>query len=345
MKYSIFTSCVLILGFSGPGYAQDAAVDDAFRALQALASPAPAKGATSDEREADRRRQIAAFVAAAEKAREFYAKHPTHAKAIEARKIEATALLSATREGAVEHEAKALRVAKDFRFEARHSSADRYEVAAFMRELDVRKQNHGESRENVLAAYEKAAKDLYGEFPNEPRVFDLFLGVARNAAPVKARQVANDILLMPAPAQVKDEARAILGRLDMVGQPITLEFTDEAGTAHHLASQKGKIVVFFVWATWAAAADPGAAVKARIPRAATTVSVNVDQDVTRGKSEKAKLGVSGISYFDPRGMGSPLARQLGVTKVPGFYVINARGEFVGSARAEELDELLQRAAR
>ena len=345
MKSSIFTSCVLVAALSGPLYAQNTAADDAFRALQALALPSPVKGATSAEREADRRRQITAFVAAAEKARDFYGKHPTHAKAIEARKIEATSLLAAAREGAVEHEAKALRVAKEFRFEARHSSADRFEVAAFMRELDVRKQNHGESREDFMAAYEKAAKDLYGEFPNEPRVFDLFLGVARNAAPPKARQVANDILLMPAPAHVKEEARAILGRLDMVGKPLDLEFTDDTGAAHRLATHKGKTVVFFVWATWAGAADPGAAVKAKIPRAATTVSVNVDQDVARGKAEKAKLGVSGISYFDARGMSSPLARQLGVTKVPGFYVINARGEFVGSARAEELDELLQRAAR
>ncbi len=345
MKSSICTSCVLILALSGPVYAQSAAADNAFRALKAIASPLPAKGATSEEREADRRRQITAFVAAADQAREFYAKHPTHAKAIEARKIEATALLSATREGAIEHEAKALRVAKEFRFEPRHSSADRYEVAAFMRELEVRKQNHGESREDVLAAYEKAAKDLYGEFPNEPRVFDLFLGVARNAAPPKARQVANDLLLMPAPAQVKDEARAILGRLDMVGKPLDLDFTDETGATHRVANQKGKTVVFFVWATWAGAADPGAAVKAKIPRGATTVSVNVDQDIGRGKAEKLKLGVSGIAYYDARGMNSPLARQLGVTKVPGFYVVNSRGEFVGSAGPEGLDELLQRAAK
>lgn len=345
MKSLPFTSALLIFALTTSVHAQSAAADEAFRALAALAFPQPAKATTAAEREADRRRQITAFVAAAEKAKEFYDKHPAHPKAVQARKLEATTLLSAVREGAVEHEAKALRVAKDFRFDSRHPSSERYELAAFMRELEVRRQNYGESREDILAAYERAAKDLYGEFPNEPRVFDLFLGVARNAAPAKARQVANDVLMMPAPAHAKDEARTILRRLDMAGKPLNLEFSDEAGTAHRVVDHKGKTVVFFVWATWAGAADPGAAVKAKIPRGATTVSVNVDQDVARGKAEKAKLGVGGISCFDSRGMNSPLAKQLGVTKVPGFYVVNARGEFVGSAGAEGLDELLERAAK
>ena len=343
----IAAALALSSGCAFPAMAQEAAADADFRALQALSRPrsSSATHAPGSQPHIDRKQQIALLVHAAGKAKEFYDQHPTHPKAGEARKIEASSLLRAARDGAVEHEEKALRLARDFRWDKKNSSRDRFEIAAFMREFEVQKQNFGESREDALAAYEKAARDLYGEFPDEPALYDLFLGVARNAEPVHARRVANQVLLMPAPATAKDEARTILGRLDMVGKPFEAEWVDEAGVSHRIQDKKGRLVVFYLWAMWAGAADPGDKVKALVPGHATVVSVNVDQDVARAKESRAKLGIPGIAYYDERGMNSPLARQLRATKVPGFYVVNARGEFVGGGGPEQLVALLNRAGQ
>lgn len=322
-------------------------VDTDFKALRALATPrAPSRGPqTALQQDADRRLQVAAFMTAADKARGFYEKNPAHVNATEARKIEVEALFGAVRAGAGEHEPKAVRLAREFRANQGNPSRERYQIAAMVREREVRQQNHGESKEDVLAAYERAAMDLYGEFPNEPGVYELFLGVARNADAPKAREVANRILLMPAPPAVKDEARAMIARLDMPGKPFVAEWTDDKGAPHAVSDYKGRVLVFYVWASWAGATDADRQVKAQMLPSAVLVSVNLDNDTALGKAARIRADLGGVAYYDNRGLDAPLARQLRANRVPGVYVVDRRGIFIGGGAPDTLAALLDSAAK
>jgi hypothetical protein len=291
----------------------------------------------------DRKLQAATFVAVADMARDFQTRYPGSSNLSEAKKIEAIALMRAVRGGAVENEAKAVRLAIDFRADSRNASADRFQVATLARELEIRKKNIT-SHAQLLDEYEKNANDLFGEFPDEPTVYEMYLGVARSADPVRARAMATKIQRMPAPASAKKEAQTILDRLDMPGKTLAFEFQDAVGKTHQLSEYKGKVVVFYVWATWTpATTDSDGKIKKLVPPSAVLVSVNVDTDVNAAQAAKSKSNVGGVEYYDSRGLQSPLPLQLNVAKVPSVHVVNAQGVFVGSGTIADLSALLKTA--
>ena len=94
-----FTIAALAAGASGEPSPRPTPT---FACYKALAAPrAPAGGAaTGAQVETERRQQIALFVAAAEKAKDFHEKNPAHPNAADARNIQADSLLRAARAGA-----------------------------------------------------------------------------------------------------------------------------------------------------------------------------------------------------------------------------------------------------
>jgi hypothetical protein len=340
----ILSLLAVALATAGSTAAQPADADIELKSLRVLAAPRPtgAPNRTAEQAETERRQQAAAYVTAADQAKAFLDKNPNHAGGADAKKIEAESMLRAVQVGGVEHETKALRLARDYRADKTNPSRDRFRIAAMVRQVGVQKENHGESREDVLAAYEKAAMDLYGEFPDEPAVYEMFLGVARNAEPVKARAVANRLLVMPAPGIVKDEAKAILARLDLPGKVLATEWTDEGGAFRSVRNYKGKIVVFFAWASWAPSADADQKIKTLLPPSAVLVSVNLDQDVAAGKAAKAKSGIGGVAYYDKRNQRDELTLKLNGactrtrSGIKGYFGENSTEyEIAGGIRASE----------
>ncbi len=325
--------------------------DIEFFAVQAAAIPvetpdlAAGKTLSRDEFNRARKLQSAGFLAAAARAKDFYTKYPAHEKAGAARAIEAISTLRAVQTGAVELEPAALRLAQDFRADGKNPSADRYHVATTVAQIEISKK--GLKGADLLAEYEQRAKDLYGEFPDEPAVYDMFLGVARNADAVQARRVAQQVLTMPAPDSAKEEARAVIDRQDMPGKLLTLDWQDENGKLKRMADYRGKVVVFYLWSTWSSASISGVEkLAAGLKSDVTLVSVNVDTDQEKGKGAKGTVPSSnGNSYFDARGLAGPLPKQLRATKVPAVFVIDANGVFVGTGSPSDLPGLLAKAGK
>ena len=216
-------------------------------------------------------------------------------------------------------------------------------MAALARELGVEKESYGEARTDRLAAYEKIAIDFYCESPNEPAVFDLFLGVARNAEPVKARSVANQIPSCPRRRPPRTRPARLLpasicrARLRN-GTTTRAGFTD-------WQDYKGKILVFYFWATWASSPEGESKIKTGVPPGAILVSANLDQDSAKGKAARSKSQMGGIAHYDPRGLNAPLATQLRANKVPGVHVIGRRGLYVGGGGPESLTALIEAAGQ
>jgi hypothetical protein len=307
--------------------------------------PAPAGATrTADDFAKQQKLQSAGFVAAAKQANAFYTKYPNDPNAGQARKIEAISLLRAVNTGTAEVEPQAVRLANAFRADKSNSSADRYEVAMNVLQHDVVRKNIVDKKA-LLQEYHDRAMDLYGEFPNEPALFSLLIGVAQNADPELARSTAKQILLIPAPDAIKQQAQAVIDRLDMPGKNVAFEWQDENGKSYQMSDFKGRIVVFYVWATWTPATSAAnAAVSAALKPGVQLVSVNVDTDPAKGKTANAAAKLGGINYYDNRGLQGPLTMQLKAIQVPSVYVVDANGVFVGAGTAFDLPHLLANAA-
>jgi hypothetical protein len=343
---SVRAALLSVFAFAAVAHAQ-VSPDDAFRTLVISATPrAIGSGArTPQQLDLDRQQQGVELHMAADRAKQFYVQHPAHPKAREARKIEVESLLRAVRAGAYEHESKAVRLASDYRADGGNPRRDRFEVAALAQDIAMQKRPLT-SRAAILAEYEKTALELLGEFHDEPAAYDMLLGVARNADPVRARAMADRVLRMPAPAAVKEEAHLIIGRLDMPGKAIALEWQDDSGKSHKITDYGGKVVVFYVWAAWTPASlEADGKVRTLVPSNAILVSVNVDTNLAEGRNAAARSGIAGIRYYDTRGIQGPLPRQLRVSQVPAVHVVDPRGKYVGAGDPRELPALLQAAGR
>ena len=322
----------------------------AFAELQAVSRPIPpapprnGNKKTRQEFEADQKRQSGGFLHASDKAREFYQRYPGHAKAAEAKKIEVVSLLRAVQTGAVEKEPQALRLGSEFRKDKKNASRDRYHVATTMLQMEVAKKKLG--RKELMQEYERRAFGLYGEFPQEPAVFDMFIGLARNAEPAKGRALAERILRMPAPDAVKKEAKSLIERLDLPGKAVAFEWQDENGKHHKISDYKGSAVVFYVWASWAPTTGATRTNVAHANKAGVVVvPVNVDTDVAKGKAAAKDAGAGSPGYYDERGFASPLPRQLKAATAPSIHVVDPNGVYVGSGSPNELESLLAQAGR
>lgn len=350
-RFALAMIFVQVIAVHASAQKTPSAADLAFQQVKTASIPIPpsappANGRkTRDQAEDDRKRQSAGFLAAAEKAREFYSLYPAHEKANESKKIEVVSTLRAVQTGAIEQEARALRMAQEFRADTKLPSLDRYHVATTVTQIEVRKKNLV-NQVDLMAEYEKRALDLYGEFPNEPAVMEMLLGVARNATPTQARSVAAQILRLPAPQNIKEEAQAVIDRLDQPGKPLAVEWQDDKGKFHKTADYKGKVLVFYLWSTWTPASEAAHPVVVGSLKAdVVLVSVNVDTQVDKGKSAKNKSPLSGIDYYDSRGLAGPLPKQLKASKVPAVHVVDANGIYIGTDSPKNLPELLKKAGK
>jgi hypothetical protein len=318
------------------------AADLDFATLQVASRPLEVTS-ISDSMQAQKL-QSSAFVAAANQAQAFYTRYPKDSRASSARRIQVISLLRAANTGTIELEPQALRLARDYRSDTANASHDRYQVAMTVLQREILRKTIKDQAQ-LMQEYHDRALDLYGEFPNEPAVFELFLGVARNAEPVLGRSTADAILRMPAPDSIKSEAQAVIDRLDMPGKPVAFEWQDESGKSFSVANFKGKILIFYVWASWAHNSIDGfSLVAAAKGPGIEVISVDVDTDPQKGRQAMSKTDIGAIVYSDGRGMKGPLPQQLRAYRVPGVHVVDAKGTYVGTGSPADLGGLLTKAS-
>ena len=324
--------------------------DTAFETLLVAARPlpipplAPGQQMTRDVFLRNQKAQSAAFVAAAKMAHDFYTNNASDGRVTQAKKIEVLSLLKADDTGSSEVEPEALRLARQYRSDNANASSDRFAVAMAVTHLQIERERIRDHTA-LMKEYLSRANDLYGEFPNEPAMYDLYIGIARNGDDDTARTVAKQVLGMPAPDNIKQQAQAVIDRLDMPGKPIHLEWQDQSGKFYNSADLKGKVLVFYVWATWAGGATTQAQPLGQLPANTMLVSVNVDTDVAKGKDATSKAPFAGITYVDDRGLDGPLPRELKASKVPAVHVVDANGVYVGSGPIAQLTTLLAKAGQ
>ena len=305
---------------------------------------------TKDQLDAEIAEQGKRMQQAAQSAKDFYTANPGHAKALEARKIEAVAALRGAPAGDVAWAQAATRLSKDFRERTDVPAKDRFEVALAADRLALTAKIKAKTAADSTVEWQLVAERLRTEFGDLPELHDFSMEVARRADLTSAVKTANEVTQSTkATANAKLRAQAILDRAALVGRPVNLKLAKVEGGILDLAQQKDKLTVVLVWSP----SDPQGLESVKrfekaLPKDTQLVYVafgGAAPLVNRLKSSASAPGVHCHAVAGTASKAASDALKLRYADLPCLYVINRAGVLTGLGRVEEFASLIAKASR
>lgn len=298
-------------------------VDRDWLKLQDDVKAARQTGALASGTPVSRADKATAFAATADRLKTFYTANSLHSGTKDARRLEAMCLNYAAFFGNTTVETRRLAAVEIIRKDTTIDAAKRFEVVAWSNQVAINRLNL-RSTAARLAEHERSARGLIAEFPAVHLGYDSLLAVARDSDPNKGKAIANDILLLSAPAHIRQQTQELLGRLALVGQS-ALALLTQAGAKNLADSANGKPVVVYAWSrNDASSLAVAKRLSVTAPNAAV-IGVNLDADVAAAQATAASERLPGIQYFDPRTVQSPVALALKFSRPAQAYMADATG--------------------
>jgi thiol-disulfide isomerase/thioredoxin len=122
-------------------------------------------------------------------------------------------------------------------------------------------------------------------------------------------------------------------RLNCVGKSISLKGKATDGRSYDLAAQKGKVVLIQYWSTWCepckADMDELKKLQAKYAKQGfTLVGVSLDSDEQAMLDFLKTKRLTWPQLYEPGGLDSPLANELGVLTLPTMILVDAKGKVI-----------------
>ncbi len=323
---------------NAPAAAADAAADKAWETLLgALPSTEPPAAWQSRP---PTREQVAAFEKrnaelagrAADLARAFATNYPSHTQARQARQLEYQLLNLAVQLGDNSRRVALVSLEAARLKDPNSTEDDRFEVRMHQTMRPFARPPEGD-RTSALPELEKAARELRTEFPTRPEVYDVFLLVAQSYLDhnnlEKCRALAREVA-EGGTGEARNNAQALLRRVDRIGQPVRLRFVTAEGDDFDLQKLRGKVVLLDFWATWcapcrAALPEVKAAHKKYRSKGFEIVGISFDEDKSAFHKYVADQNMNWPQYFDGRGWQNRIGREFGITTLPAMWLIDRKG--------------------
>lgn len=316
LAFALFASAL----FADP--AADKSADDEWTDLQTTIQQAnsPTKAANL------RASQQQALMAAADRCRDFAAKHPQHKRTKDSRCYEAILLERAWLNGDESQASRRVELARQMRHDKGVTPALRAELFALMDSVAIAK-TPGLSREETLSAYAQSARDLVGEFPDLTVGYQALLAVARDSSESQASSIARELVGLPqTPPLARTAAQAMLDRAALLGQSIQSLTAALPEASLVFGEAKGRPLVLYTWVTNdMIGIDRAKAIAAKAPRGTKVVGVCLDAKIVAAKAAAASLALPGTQLYDKLGREAALARALGLTDSGMIYVADSAG--------------------
>ena len=276
-----------------------------------------------------RRNSAVALKSQATRAREFYTQHPDHAQTAEAKKLEAMALLIASRLGDTAATAQLPGVVTSLRSDRTVPETIRAQVAGSY-EFSLVAREGRKTRAARLAAIEQVARNLVVEFPGQPQGYASLLGVAVSSDDPRFSTLMQEVAQSNAPQTLKSQAGMLWHRQGLLGQSLAGILTAAKADALRAGLQPNRPTIIY---TWASGNQPSIALAqflaGRDLAKVNVIGLNLDTDTTAAQQFATQQHLSGSQHFDPLGSSGILAARLEVNGMAGLvYLTNASGNLV-----------------
>jgi thiol-disulfide isomerase/thioredoxin len=206
--------------------------------------------------------------------------------------------------------------------------------------------------EKINTAYNEQLQKFVAAFPRNADAAEAMLQLAINAefagktddAVSYFTKIATDF----PKSDLAPQARGGKLRLESVGKAIPLAGKTLDGRSFDLASAKNKLVLIHYWATWAEPCKPDMAtiksLQAKYEKQGFyPVGVNVDTNAKEATEFVRQEKISWPQLYEPGGLNSSLAANLGIVTLPTMMLVGKDGRVVNrSITAGELDAELKK---
>jgi thiol-disulfide isomerase/thioredoxin len=156
------------------------------------------------------------------------------------------------------------------------------------------------------------------------------------------RELVNDF--ESTPSAIK--ARGALNRIGSVGQVLQLKGKTVSGQTDDLSKYKGKYVLIHYWATWSEPCKTDFAelkeLYAKYGKNFALIGINVDTNLADANEYLAKNKLPWSQLWEPGGLDSRLANELGILTLPAMILVDDKGKVINrNAHITELDSELR----
>ena len=286
---------------------------------------------------------------AADRAHAFSTNFASHPKARQARDLEYQLLSQSVQLGHAARQPQLLALEQARLDDPKSTEEERFAVRSRQVMRPFLHQPEG-NKDTALAELEKSARVLQKEFPKRPEVFEILFTIAQahleNGQPEKCRALAQEVAAGPA-GENKENAAALVRRLDRLGRPLKLKFTSLQGDDIDVAKLRGKVVLVDFWATWcgpcrAALPDVKAAYQKYHAQGFEIVGISLDDSKEKLQKFVGDQNLPWAQYFDGRGWENKFAREFEITSIPAMWLLDTKGHLRELMARENLAEKVEK---
>jgi thiol-disulfide isomerase/thioredoxin len=269
-------------------------------------------------------------VAGAAKARDFYTRFPSHARAAEAKQKEFELLSIAVSQLGNTNAIPRLEVLEDDRLKTGVGTEDERLQIRMSRVQRAMMLKEPEGEKASTAELERQANLVIKEFPRRDEGYDLLLEVAGDSEESKAREIYKRILAESPSTQAKQSAEGMLKKMEALGKPLPIKFEAVDGRQVDISRMNGKVVLVDFWATWC---GPCVAELPNVKKAYLDlhskgfeiVGISLDRDKQRLTKFLADNEMAWPQYFDGLQWQNKISSQYGINSIPSMWLVDKKG--------------------
>lgn len=274
--------------------------------------------------------ELAASVAT--KAQSFYTRFPNHENAEEARDQEYQLLSLAAQLGHSDSVKRINEIEEARLGSPTLTTEERWEIRLQQLQRKIMTGRGADSRVSV-ETLEGGVRELQKEFPNRPETEALLLSAAQGwlegGKVEKSRKLIEE-LSDSEHSEIKEASGQLLAKLNRLGKPLELKFTDLEGKPVDVQAMKGKVVLVDFWATWcrpclAELPNVKTAYEKLHDKGFEIVGVSLDTDKAALEQLIKREKIPWPQFFGENEEASKVAEQFGITGIPAMWLVDKKG--------------------